>query len=89
MFKSAVKQIMKGAAILAVSASAFAGPVNINSADAATLAKELSGVGSKRAEAIVAYREENGEFKGVEDLEKVKGVGEATLKANAGNILLK
>ena len=40
--------------------AAWAGPVNINTADAATLAQELTGIGDARAQAIVAYREKNG-----------------------------
>ena len=37
----------------------LAGPVDINTADADTLAKELKGIGKARAEAIVAFRNEN------------------------------
>ena len=42
---------------------AIAGPVDVNTADAKTLAKELDGVGMAKAEAIVSYREKNGPFK--------------------------
>jgi len=72
---------------LSISASAFAAQVNINKADAATLATELVGVGEKRAEAIVAYREANGAFKSAEDLMNVKGIGESVLQKNTGNIV--
>lgn len=48
--------------------------VNINTADAKTIAKELSGTGKRRAEAIVDYREKNGQFKSVDDLMNVKGI---------------
>ncbi len=74
---------------LFVSASAFAGQVNINKADAATLSAELTGVGEKKSAAIVAYRSANGPFKSVEALANVKGVGDSILKKNAGNILIK
>jgi competence protein ComEA len=67
---------------------AFAGPVDINRADAATIAKELSGIGLSRAQAIVAYREKNGNFKSIEDLRKVKGIGAKTLERNRVNIRL-
>lgn len=67
-------------------ALAWAGPVDINKADAATIAKELQGVGLSRAQAIVAYREKNGAFKTVEDLRKVKGIGAKTLELNRANI---
>lgn len=56
--------------------------VDINSADAATLAQELTGVGDAKAQAIVTYREKNGPFKSVDDLAMVDGIGEKTLAAN-------
>jgi len=49
--------------------------VDINRAEA-WLLEALPGIGETRAKAIVAYREENGEFKRIEDLLKVKGIGE-------------
>lgn len=56
--------------------------VNINSADAATLAERLNGIGLKKAEAIVSFREQNGPFKSVDDLVNVAGIGAATLEKN-------
>lgn len=67
---------------------AWAGPVDINKADAVTIAKELDGVGKSRAEAIVAYREKNGAFKSANDLLKVKGIGQKVLEQNRTNIRL-
>ena len=61
--------------------------VDINLADTETLAL-LKGVGEKRAKAIVAYRELNGQFSSVDDLLNVKGVGEHTLQLNKGRIKL-
>ncbi|MBA6417585.1 helix-hairpin-helix domain-containing protein [Colwellia sp. 6M3] len=61
--------------------------VDINLADIETLAL-LKGVGEKRAKAIVAYRESNGQFNSVDDLLNVKGVGEHTLQLNKGRIKL-
>jgi len=49
--------------------------VNINTADAATMAAQLKGIGPSKAEAIVDYREENGPFKSVDELSNVKGIG--------------
>lgn len=46
--------------------------VNINSADAKTLST-LKGIGPKKAQALVKYREENGNFTSIHDLMKVKG----------------
>lgn len=57
------------------------GLVNINTADVEELTR-LKGVGQKKAEAIIAWRKENGNFKSVDDLLEVKGIGEATLEAN-------
>jgi competence protein ComEA len=65
---------------------ALAGPVDINKADAKTIAKELDGIGLTRAQAIVEYREKNGAFKSVEDLKKVKGIGAKTLEQNRTNL---
>lgn len=63
-------------------------PVNVNTADAGTIAANLKGVGQSKAEAIVAYREKNGAFKSVDDLAKVKGIGEKTVAANREYILV-
>jgi competence protein ComEA len=65
---------------------AWAGPVDLNTADAATLARELKGVGPARAEAIVAWREANGPFKSPEDLVRVQGIGDRVLEDNRGNL---
>lgn len=62
--------------------------VNINDADAETIATALHRVGQKRAEAIVAWREENGAFTSPEQLLEVKGIGAATLENNRDRILL-
>ncbi|QHS08983.1 helix-hairpin-helix domain-containing protein [Sinimarinibacterium sp. NLF-5-8] len=68
---------------------AHAGPVNINTADAKTLAKELKGVGPAKAAAIVAYRDEHGAFKQATDITKVPGIGASILEQNGDDILVK
>ena len=74
------------AALLPV--GAWAGPVNINTADAATLAQELDGIGPAKAQAIVEYRQKNGPFRAPDDLLKVQGIGERVLEQNRANIRL-
>ena len=56
--------------------------VNINTANASAIAQELNGVGTKKAQAIVNYRETNGRFKTVESLTQVKGIGLKTVEKN-------
>ncbi|WP_116368714.1 ComEA family DNA-binding protein [Parahaliea mediterranea] len=77
-----------GSAQDAPAAAATAPAVNINSADAATLAAQLKGVGLTRAEEIVRYREMYGPFKSVDELTEVKGIGPATLDRNRAVITL-
>ncbi|MEX2525740.1 MAG: ComEA family DNA-binding protein [Gammaproteobacteria bacterium] len=60
---------------------AAADRINVNTADAETL-MSIQGVGEKRAEAIIDYREENGPFSSVEELMNVDGVGQMTLDNN-------
>jgi len=64
----------------------LAGPVDLNSADAPTLAKELDGIGMARAKAIVEYRERNGRFRSVDEMLNVKGIGPQVLEQNKGNL---
>lgn len=63
--------------------------ININSADAATLAQALQGVGEQKANAIVAHRKKHGPFKSVEALDQVKGIGEKTVEKNRARITLR
>jgi competence protein ComEA len=67
-------------------AAAWAGPVNVNTADASTIARELDGIGPAKAAAIVEYRQKNGPFRAAEDLLKVEGIGQKVLDQNRGNI---
>lgn len=74
--------------LLLASVGAWAASVDINTADALTLATELNGVGAAKAEAIVAYREANGPFKRLEELVKVKGIGEKTVEKNRAILVI-
>ena len=60
--------------------------VNINTDDAAAMAAGLDGIGLKRAQAIVQYREANGPFQHPGDLAEVKGIGTRTVAANSDRI---
>ena len=64
----------------------FAGPVDINTADAETIASQLKGIGLSKAKAIVEYRKKHGPFKRPDDLSLVKGIGEGTVELNRENI---
>jgi competence protein ComEA len=66
----------------------LAGPVNINTADATTLAAELTGVGPALAAAIVADRQAHGSFASPEALTRVKGIGSRIVEMNKANILV-
>lgn len=68
---------------------AVAKPVNINKATAEEIAQALNGIGLNKAEAIVKDRTENGPFKGVDDLSRVKGVGPVTVSKNKELIKIK
>ena len=68
--------------------SAFPEKVNINIADAHTIAVKLDGIGPVKAKAIIEYREENGPFKSVEELLNVNGIGPKTIERIRAHVLL-
>lgn len=72
----------------ASAAEVVTGKVNINTADAQTLAAALNGVGLKKAEAIIAWRQANGEFMTVGQLTDVKGIGRSILEKNREKLTL-
>lgn len=63
--------------------------VNINTANTATLATLLHGVGPKKAAAIIAHRQKHGPFKSADALNQVKGIGEKTLEKNRARIVVR
>lgn len=85
--KSLVK-LVHGMVLMCLTGLALAGQVNINTADAKTIEQELTGIGAKKAEAIVEYRNANGNFSSPEDLTKVKGIGIKTVDRNRESILV-
>ena len=78
--------LVRGLLLALLPAASWAGPVNVNTADATTLAKELDGIGPAKAQAIVEYRQKNGAFRSAEDLLKVDGIGQRVLDLNKANI---
>ncbi len=74
--------------MLAIPFAALAGPVNVNKADAETIAAELNGIGIAKAKAIVEYRRKHGPFRSVEDLSLVKGIGDRMVEKNKSDIKL-
>ena len=65
-----------------------AATVNVNKANEESL-QTVKGIGPKRAQAIVSYRNKHGSFKTVADLAKVKGIGEKRLKKIAAHLTVK
>lgn len=61
--------------------------ISINQADQHAFAK-MSGIGDKKAQAIVDYRTEHGPFKQVDELKKIKGIGDKILEKNKDRLVL-
>lgn len=62
--------------------------VSINTATAEALAQAMNGVGLKKAQAIVSYREEYGPFKTLDDLKQVPGMGNSLVERNLAHLTL-
>jgi len=74
--------------LLGMALCVYADPVNINKADAATLARSISGIGPSKAKAIVEYRRQHGPFKSVQELTRVKGIGQKFILKHKADLLL-
>ena len=78
------------ATALGLSSLAFAAepatPIDVNTASAEVLAEAIDGVGLKRAQAIVEYREQHGAFASVDDLAQVRGVSAGIVERNRERI---
>lgn len=88
MFRALIAPRRLMLAALALLWALPAAAVDLNSADAGTLAEELTGVGEVRAEAIIKYREDHGPFESVGELTEVRGIGSATLEKNRDSLAL-
>lgn len=71
--------VLTAGTVVPLSAAEKADPIDLNRATAQDLT-QLPGVGEAIAKRIVDFREQHGPFKRVEDLMKVKGIGEKSLK---------
>ena len=82
-----LQSLLLGLSLL-VSTAAFAEKVNINTASAEQIASAMTGVGENKAKAIVEYRKQHGEFKSIQDLEYVDGIGEKTIEKNSHKLTM-
>ena len=76
---------MKILMMFVLGVSVLFGAVDINTADQKELCK-IKGIGPVTAEKILKYRNQNGKFLQIEDLENVKGIGKKTIKKIKGEV---
>ncbi|WP_219905161.1 ComEA family DNA-binding protein [Pseudothauera lacus] len=76
--KRFLSALLLSAALLPLAAGAST-PIDINTADATTLA-QINGIGPTKAQAIVDYRNQHGPFKSAAELARVPGIGERTVE---------
>lgn len=83
-------RLIAASLLLVCSSLAFADEapiININTADREALA-QLNGIGEKKAEAIIAWRDKNGAFVSLDQLAEVDGIGDATIEKNREAMVL-
>jgi competence protein ComEA len=81
-----LKSLALAALLLCPAVPVLADIVDLNTADAATLARELKGIGESRAKAIVEHRTRNGPFRTVDELVLVKGIGPRVVEQNRASL---
>lgn len=81
-----IRVITLGGVLLGSNIMAMANPVNINAASANEIADNLNGIGLSRAQAVVDYRTEHGNFDNLQSLTAVKGIGQKTVDKNKDDI---
>ena len=85
-----ISKLTASAIAILFSFGAFATePVDINSANVQDLADAIIGVGLKRAEAIVRYRDTHGAFTSIEGLSQVSGIGDKAIEKSRDNLTVK
>ncbi|HEX5126771.1 MAG TPA: helix-hairpin-helix domain-containing protein [Rhodocyclaceae bacterium] len=80
-----LKKLLQVALGFVVTMSMALAAVNINTATEKEL-NALPGIGAVKAKAIVDYRKKNGNFKSVDDIQKVNGIGPSTFNSIKGQI---
>lgn len=88
MFKNTLMALVLALSLNTAALAAENAQVDVNTATAEQLADVLVGVGTSKAEAIIAYREENGPFRQIDELINVRGIGMATVDNNRERIRL-
>ncbi|GEM_PF-634495 len=83
-----IAKLASFAALILYAAIGSAETVNLNTADAQTIHSSLKGIGEKKAQAIVNYRDEHGPFENVEDIMNVKGIGDGIFKKIKDDLIL-
>ncbi len=86
-FSLSVLSVSADAAEEAKKEAKLEGVVNINTATSEQL-QLLHGIGEKKAEEIIKYRKEKGEFKAIEDIKNVKGIGDKMFEKIKDNIVV-
>lgn len=84
---SASKNYYLSKPALSAASNSASQKIRLNSASAEQF-QQLSGIGQKKAEAIVDYRNKNGKFKSIEEIQEVKGIGPAIFSKNKERLAL-
>ena len=74
-------------ASLIAQSQVFAQSVDVNQATLEELVENLNGIGAYKAQAIIDYREQYGDFDSMEELLQVKGIGLSTLEKNKDRLV--
>ena len=83
---SATKSATAVSSTTAAKPAAAPAAIDLNSADASTLAREMRGIGQSKARAIVEYRRIHGPFRSLDDFALVKGIGARTIELNRAKL---
>jgi len=73
--------------LLIIHFQVFAQAIDVNQVTLEELVENLNGVGAHKAQAIIDYREQYGDFDSMEELLQVKGIGLSTLENNKDRLV--